>query len=811
MHKDTKRHIAHIRQSDKCRQYVDEHNDNVAELAASIAMTYGLANLARIAGRYHDAGKNTPEFYQYILDAAEGKKVVKGSVIHSAQGALLINELAVSKSNSQLTTEILRNVILSHHGLKDCLSPEGNAIFDEAVDKVADSYPCVKEIIYQHYGADFINQEFTQACVDTRRIAEKIQLLLKSNQSTGSSHFYLSMFTRLLTSIVIDADRTDTACFEEQAPLPKRKTPSELRQMWETYLNHYEQKLKELQENKNLSALDPYRTEISSYCAEFDGGEAGIYRLVVPCGAGKTLAALRYALNTARRYGKERIIYIAPFNSILEQNAAEISNFIGSGDAVLEHHSNIIFDTDSSEDEKKYQSLIENWTQSPVIATTAVQFLNTLFAGKTSSVRRMQALGNSVIILDEIQALPIKILKLFNGAMNFLASFCKTSVVLCSATQPLLDRINDYRILNPVNMIPNENKYVTAFQRVKIENRMRERGYSAEEAGDFILEQAQQARSVLAIVNTKSCARNIYKYIRNNTNKNKTCKLFHLSNNMCPAHRSDALKKMRKLLDQKDSDKKIICISTSLIEAGVDVSFARVVRSLTGLDSIIQAAGRCNRHFEIACGIVSVINICDEQIGRLGYLRNAQEATRQLFCNMGKSPENYPEGLLSKVAMDEYYARYFHPLQSDMAYPLKNYPEHTLLDLLTTNPPGKKVFMNKYPHRRLPMMKQAFKEAGEVFAVIEDEATVDVYIEYNSKAKKWLDKLKNAATMQEKRNALRHLQPYIVQLKENERFKKEVDKFDQVDIGLWILPEDYYNKNYGVDETAEVKMKTLIV
>lgn len=177
----------------------------------------------------------------------------------------------------------------------------------------------------------------------------------------GSPYFYLAMFTRLITSIVIDADRTDTACFEDKRALPQRRALDERKEMWKKYLVHYESQLEKLQEGKKTSSLDPYRGEISRACAEFDGGEAGIFRLVVPCGAGKTLAALRYALHTARRYGKERIFYIAPFNSILEQNATEIAKFIGDPDAVLEHHSNIIFSAeenkDKSEDEKRYQLL----------------------------------------------------------------------------------------------------------------------------------------------------------------------------------------------------------------------------------------------------------------------------------------------------------------------------------------------------------------------------------------------------------------------------------------------------------------------
>lgn len=820
MHTNSKRFIAHIRASDKQEQYVDEHNDHVAELAAAVAQDYSLANIAKLAGRHHDDGKNTPEFAAYIRAAAEGKKVVRGSVIHSTHGAMLVSELASLKLSSlsfRLTAEMVRTAIMSHHGLRDCLSLEGDAVFAEAAEKVTDSYESVKKVVYRHYGKNSINQEFIEACRDTRSIVASIQSLTKQNKSLGSLQFYLAMFTRLLTSFVIDADRTDTACFEDKRALPRPKAPDARRAMWETYLAHYEKELAELPKGKKPSSLDPYRGEISRACAEFDGGEAGIFRLVVPCGAGKTLAALRYALHTARHYGKERIFYIAPFNSILEQNAAEISRFIGDPAAVLEHHSNIMFNDDESKDkeekeeEKRYQLLTENWAQSPVVVTTAVQFLNTLFGGKTSNLRRMQALGNSVIILDEIQALPLKVLKLFNGAMNFLASFCKVSVVLCSATQPLLDKVDKYQILPPKSIIADEEKYSEAFRRVDIVDCMTEQGYSREEAADFIAGQLAEARSVLAIVNTKRGAREIFKQIRNRMGDETPCRIFHLSTNMCPAHRSRVLRQLRAGLEDKESGEKIICISTSLIEAGVDVSFERVVRSLTGLDNIVQAAGRCNRNYETACGIVSIINLRDEQTGRLGYLKEARQATQELLYSIKTSPGSYPGGALSKAAMKEYYARYFYSLFDEMAYRLKFDPEHNLLHLLTNNPSGQRGFAEKYPQEQLPDLKQAFREAGKAFSVIEDDGKVDVFIDYDHEAGNRLQKLKKATTLQEKRSALRQLQPYMVQLRENDWIQRQRLALAPDDAGILVLPSGHYDGEYGVDETLDIKMETLII
>lgn len=811
MYRDSDCFVAHIRRSDNAEQCVYVHNDNVAILAFSSGEQFGLGNIAKVAGRHHDDGKNTPEFDAYIRAATAGISVVRGSVIHSTHGAVLVERLATQNDiYSKLASEMICSVILSHHGLKDCVSSNGSFSFVEAAKRIADSYDNVKEHVYRHYGEQFIKNEFLSACNEAKAICGKVKYLKSESEHIGSPHFYFFMYTRLLTSIVVDADRTDTACFEDDTTLPQIKSCAERKLMWGKYLEHCEVMLKKLQQKKVPSCLDQYRSEISQACAEFDGGESGIFRLVVPCGAGKTLSALRYSLQTAKHYGKNHILYISPFNSILEQNASEIANYVGDVDAVLEHHSNIVFNSDESEDERKYNLLIENWRQSPIVATTAVQFLNTLFLGKTLSIRRMQALGNSVIILDEIQALPIKVLKIFNAAMNFLSYCCKASVVLCSATQPLLDQLDKYRILPPKSIIVNEEKYSVAFKRVEIVDCITGNGFSMEEAAEFILGQAHDVKSVLAIVNTKSCAREIFMCIRNMTVRMTSYRVFHLSTNMCPAHRSVVLQQMRKLLEDPISSEFIICVSTSLIEAGVDVSFARVIRSLTGLDSIVQAAGRCNRNYETACGMVSIINIRDEHIGTQGYVKRAQEVTRELLYNIKTYPDRYPGGALSKPAMDEYYASYFKPLLREMEYPLRSDPEHTLIDLFTGNPVGCKRFKDKYGVLPSLLLKQAFKEAGDVFSVIDDDGKVDAIVEYDDTARQYLQKLKAAVTLREKRSALQHLQQYTVQLRED-KLRKLQTAIQISEAGVIILPLAFYDCECGVDETRDIPMEVLII
>ena len=356
MQENQTHYIAHIRSIDGCEQTVAQHNDGVSLIAQRIGSSYGIGALSSLAGHHHDDGKNTLEYLSYIKAASEGKSVVRGSVVHSTHGALLVEELALPNNIvSRLTAEMARTAIMSHHGLRDCISDDGSVSFSKAADRIVDSYSDVKRIIYEQYSKASIIDEFNAACEDVKSLQAEVNNYHCNDKGFGSAHFYLAMYERLLLSILIDADRTDTACFEDNAALPEMPTKTELIQMWQDYRIYCDSCIAKLQKNKIPSRLDEYRAEISAACSIYDCGTSGILRLVLPCGAGKTLSALRYALNTAEKYGKQHIFYIAPFNSILEQNADEIAKYIGDDDAVLRHHSNIVFEQEDSEQKKRYQ------------------------------------------------------------------------------------------------------------------------------------------------------------------------------------------------------------------------------------------------------------------------------------------------------------------------------------------------------------------------------------------------------------------------------------------------------------------------
>ncbi len=787
-------YIARIRKSDGKVQGVFEHNENVASIAYRLGLPYGMGNIARLTGMHHDDGKNTDEYKRYLKAAAVGEAVKRGSVIHSTYGAVFIDRLA-SNGNiyARLAAELARTAIMSHHGLRDCITEDGKIACCDAERRIAASYAGVENIVNNYYGLESIREDFQKASGEAEAICRKIDAFHQQYPVCGSSNFYLAMYERLLTSILIDADRTDAAYFEDASSILEPPSADKLKDLWRLYAENCRRELEKYKQSKAYSPLDEYRDEISSICAEYDGGESGIFRLVLPCGAGKTLSALRYSLGTAERYAKRHIFYVAPFNSILEQNADEIIKYAGDREAVLIHHSNVVISPDDKEDLKKYSLLTENWAYSPIIATSAVQFLNTLFAGKTSNARRLSALGNSVIIIDEIQALPLKIMKLFNAAMNFLAYFCNSAIVLCSATQPPLEKLDDYKILRPKYIVDKTDKYDEAFGRVEIIPNIRGNGLTYEQAAEHIITQSNDVKSLLAIVNTRQAARYICKHVGDKLKNVANIRLFHLSANMCPAHRSAVISEMVERLSRKDETAKTVCVSTTLIEAGVNVSFERALRSLAGLDGIIQSAGRCNRNREADKGIVEVIFIRDESISRMPYLLKAQEAAREVFFSLESNPQNYLGGALSKNAVDEYYARFISKLnRNELSFPLPNDPEHTIIDLLTA---GRK---NKCKTNSA-LLKQAFREAGEAFSVIDDEGEIEVIVEYNSDAKEHIDRLLKSSSLKEQRAELRHLQQYSVRLRKHlldslsggVRFEEET--------GVFILSHDYYDETFGAD------------
>ena len=473
---------------------------------------------------------------------------------------------------------------------------------------------------------------------------------------------------------------------------------------------------------------------------------------------------------------------------------------MGNEEFVLEHHCNIFYEDEDRE--LVYKKLTESW-DSPIIVTTAVQMLNTLFSAQKSSIRRMYNLCNSVIIFDEVQAFPVRGTELFNLAVNFLTVFCNTTIVLCSATQPSLASLKENNLFECIEMAGPSERYADAFKRVEIEDKtdLVPGGMQPEDISEFALGAFRKYHSVLIIVNTRKCAKRIYEELKRLCSEE--CKLYHLSTSMCPKNRKDELDAIKEDL-APENKRPVICVSTQLIEAGVNLSFGCVIRSLAGLDSVVQAAGRCNRHKELGIGKVYIVKISQdaERLERLHDIRRAQRASEKFLYYFRKEPEDFGGSMDSEAAVTAYYKEYFY----DSGIEPTKYPclsgETTLEELLGRNRPGRSQYERKHRGRKgVPYMCQAFAMAGKEFKVIDEESEEIIVIPYDEIAEKAIDILENRfAPLSEQKKAVRTLQQYSVGISEYllKKLGRAVHKIE--DTAVNVLSMDYYDKKEGVLE-----------
>lgn len=789
---------AHLNETTLKEQSVKEHLNNVAKMSREYGEKISLGATAELVGILHDMGKGTKQFDAYIRYCVMNPKdkSLKGSINHSTAGAKFIYDNFYNISGicpyQKLTAQIISLAICSHHGgLIDCLDIKGT-------DKFTNRMNPDKEILYD----EAVNY-FKEECIEIQHIdnllykaMEEIKAVLtkinKIEKKAKFGYFAVGMVEKYLFSCVVDADRYDTYIFmmgkKKQQQIDKSALWNELSDTLESNLKKYSKE----------SRIDSLREEVSAACRNFASNDPGVYQLAVPTGGGKTFSSLRYALWHAKKYNKDRIFYIIPFTTIIDQNAKDIKDILGHEDIILEHHSNLIVDKDSEDLQENYKFLTERW-DSPIILTTMVQFLDTLFSGGTQGVRRMHNLANSIIIFDEIQAIPIKCISMFNSAINFLSTVCNATVVLCTATQPLLSSTQvPLRLSENPNIISDIYKKFEQFKRVNLKDKRILGGYNSAALKDFILENMNRVDSVLMILNTKNSAREIFNELKEANNelpKEKRYLIFHLSTNMCPSHRLGILQDIKNKLGQQ----KLICISTQLIEAGVNISFGCVIRSLAGLDSIAQAAGRCNRHGEKEIRDVYIVNIQGENISKLVDIKEGQKCTERVLDEYKANPDNFDNDLLSPKIMEEYYKYYFHERMLNMNYTLsKPNDDRTMYDLLSDNLEAASAFNSKNDYKSELMLKQAFKTAGDEFKVI-DQNTTGIIVPYKE-GKKLITLINGNCTLEEFNKYLKKSQQFSVNLSEAD--KRKLEEMDGIiglkDNTIFALRDEFYIEDIGV-------------
>ena len=802
--------LAHVQFEPQKRQKIEEHLNNTAEFSQKICPVEELRTIAWLTMLFHDAGKLSDEIqedYRRILKY--GEDVHKHNMDHSTAGGRIVTELTTDR----VLARFISTAIYSHHGLQDCINLETGKTLKEERDEKNIEYDVITNRFWCIYKKEQIKEKFFKAENDLKIIKEKIQSFLNECKEKkihcGTIWFYLGMYQRLLLSIVIDCDWTDTASFAGETETTKRWQQEAVDRVWTTSLDYFENYLCEkVRENPgNGKELKDIRQEISDLCKDAAYQPGNLYRLTVPTGAGKTLSSLRFALHRAKKEKKSHIIYIAPFNSILEQNAQEIRMAVGRSEIVLEHHCNVICDTE--EEEQKYQKMTEIWDE-PIIVTTAVQILNTLFSAQKSCIRRMHSICNSIIIFDEVQALPVRCTELFNLAVNFLGVFCNTTVVLCSATQPSLSTIAENNVYNCREMAGNWNKYISAFKRSQIIDFTDQYpgGMHLPDVRNLVHENLYKYNSVLVIVNTTRCARELYQMLKLNQ---EGYELFHLSNNMCAQNKIEKLSAVRTALNL---GKRVICVSTPLVEAGVNFSFGCVIRSMAGLDNVIQAAGRCNRHKELKfAGVVYIVRIApeDENLQHLPEISLAQNALQNILDMYRENEKKYDYSLDSQAAVKDYYKKFFQLLEANITkFPTKQF-QGNLVELLGKDNIGRKQYerrqLEKF-HRDMKFkspVAQAFRTAGEQFEVISEAHKINIIIPYNDEARWAIEALENEYLSEGQiKRELKKLQRYTVGISEKKREELNNALYSIGQNEILVLNEGYYDENIGVLENPEM-------
>lgn len=563
--------LAHSPNDKGTEHYLADHLHAVAELAEGFASRFGAGELARLAGIAHDIGKANPDFQRYLLDSWRAEKEggrKPRSVPHSIYGAVIL---------AQSMNEILSIVAAGHHGgladisdLKARLSVSSEAVWlQEAPPRL---------------GIEAICQASSTKCPEDALSCE--------------------FLIRMLFSALVDADWLDTERHFDSDKAAKRGSDVTPGDLW----TPFEADQKRLLEQIAESPVNNARREIYEACLSAANGPQGVYRLTVPTGGGKTRSGMGFALRHAMKHGLDRIIFAIPYTSIIDQTADVYKGIFGS-ENVLEHHSAIEppLDPDERETEAELRRQLasENW-DAPIVVTTTVQLFESLFSNKPSRCRKLHNIARSVLVLDEVQTLPVHLLRPILNVLRELVDHYGVTLVLSTATQPAFSGESPYLTgfePEPTEIVPDPGRYFEALKRVEYE--IEDEQWDWERVAEEMLKHPQ----ALCVVNSRKDAVDLFRLLDDPN-------ALHLSTLMCPAHRRDTLDEIRRRLRDGEPCR---VVSTQVVEAGVDLDFPVVLRAIGPLDRIVQAAGRCNREGMLEQGRVIVFRPPGDRAPRGSY------------------------------------------------------------------------------------------------------------------------------------------------------------------------------------------------
>jgi CRISPR-associated endonuclease/helicase Cas3 len=642
---------------------------------------------------------------------------------------------------------LLAYCIAGHHaGLPDRLSPHGQSGLDDRLAKFDHLTGCLTAV----------PPEFLRSTT----LATPPLTIDRRDHARAS--FQVAFLGRMLFSCLVDADFLATEQFmspdQSQARGGRLLTVADLDRCLDAYLA-------KLAQDTKPSPVNTVRAHVLSVCRAAAMQSPGLFSLTVPTGGGKTLSSLAFALVHAGEHGYERVIYGIPFTSIIEQTANVYRKvFAALGrDAVLEHHSNF----DPSRETLQSRLASENW-DAPLVVTTNVQLFESLFAAKTSRCRKLHRLVGSVIVLDEAQTLPIEFLRPCLEALRELVTNYRCTVVLCTATQPALHLRDGFPIglENVREIMPDPPALYRKMKRARAD-------YLGKRSDQELVGELQSEEQFLCIVNTRAHAARLYELLAFGTDSEGT---FHLSTFMCGAHRTNVLDAIRRRLT---GGQRCCVVSTSLIEAGVDVDFPLVYRALTGVDSIAQAAGRCNREGRRPEGVLKVFIASDVRL--LGYLNAVAQSTAELLPDA--------TDLLDPELVRRYFELHYCRQKGDDRW-------------------DKKRVMECFP-TPLQSLHFQYRTAAERFHLIEETGR-PVFVPYKKRGRRLTELLRKQPT----RKLLRRLQRYSVAVFEHVYQAMLGKDIELLDSGHAVLINpDCYDNNLGFrsDKAGQHEPESLVL
>ena len=744
---------------------LDAHLRAVARLAASFAPRSAQV-LGRLAGLWHDLGKRRPGFQHYIRLASGHDAHIEGRVAdrdktHSAAGALWAERLFSERMGQQgrLLSRVLQYVIAGHHAGLD--NWEGNGLAARLAS--ADALLELEQALSRPTPLDVLSPS------DWNLVLRELPI---GDERMAPGRF--ALWLRMLFSALVDADFLDTEAYMDTGRAQRRAGIPDISQLQRACHAH----LAGLATAAADTPVNRWRADILHQCRDKAQRPPGVFTLTVPTGGGKTLSSLAFALDHANRHGKRRVVYAIPYTSIIEQTADVFrSVFETLGDEVIiEHHSNA--ESEPSQETPRSRLACENW-DAPLVVTTNVQLFESLFARKTSRCRKLHNLSDSVIVIDEAQLLPVEFLQPVVDVLRFLVQDHGVTLLLCTATQPVLNAstspdpsrglrrgLEGFDVTEIIDDLP---ALYAALDRVRVHL---PESFEQARAWPELADELAAQEAVLAIVSRRADARELYSLLT----RRAASGCWHLSALMCAQHRSDVIAEVKTALADRRAalaDGRpalpVRVISTQLIEAGVDLDFPVVYRALAGLDSIAQAAGRCNREGKLA-GLGEMHVFVPPTAAPPGLLRQARDTCKLIWQDRPALPFALP-------LFERYFKRLYHDASS--------VDEKGICDMLRLQIDPKAMALSV-----------KFKDAADAFRLIDDKESATVLARYQSvKAKYDINHLiELLERIGPNRDLMRKLQRYGVTIYQHQ-LRRLIDAGDIREIpvcpGLYVQIEGW--------------------